>query len=758
MNRVNNTNQTGSSPAKSSFYNYLPVWLTVFVILIVPLSGGGFTTPQDTGFVPPSTWQMWLQMPAIAAVCLPVSIAMLVFAIQEWRAPREVGAAPFIGTSAALLLLWAIVSAFRSPALYLSLNALCGLTVALAAAAIVSRSCYNRGLLVTIACAFVLAGGIEGIIGVREYLVMFHDGVNYYRIFGTFVNPDFLAGYLLLTVPITMAMFVNSKERIVKLLVGVALVFQISAVMLSGSRAGIGVLIVETVVWVAICWAVGTLKSFKRQIAGVCALAIAAAIPSALPLRARAVKPVQPVKQRVAHSLPSKPTGPVTASRSLLFREYTWKGTVRLAEHNPIVGAGIGTFSQTYPKYAITAYTAHAHNSLLQWAAETGLPGALFLSLLMAAVAAFCANVLRLWRSSLLSPDPEPSSEFHALCIEPSILLAALSAALVGSTMKTFIDSDWYITATLITLASVAGLAVGLAREMQPLATMEPRRLPRWLPTGITILALVLLVRGYQVGSAQWNRAKGASLYTQRDPDAAQYYLAAAHDDPLNPNYWLEAAEMDQATGNVIAQRQHLLRAVATASTGKTWYRLGQFYVQQNEPRLAENAFREALARDPHNLQTLHQIADVYLSEGNVAQASNTFIKMTKLEHEPYGTVRAIADQVVEVEYAYAHAGLADILSSQGHYNEAAAEYGHAAATLELYWKWRNQPSELVLMTPQRRDSAYDLLQHVLTGWQTALKRIGAPASQISDLAALAKQITAQHNQDAQKALGSTGQ
>ncbi len=758
MKRVNSTNKNGGTSAGTNFYYRLPLWITVLVILIAPLSGGGFTTPQDTGFSPPTNWLMWMQMPAVAAVCVPIAIAMLALAIQEWRTPREVGAAPFIASSAALVLLWAVVSAFHSPALYLSLNALCGLTTALAVAAIVGRSGHDRQMLVTVVSGLILAGSIEGIIGVREYLVMFHNGVNYYRIFGSFVNPDFLAGYLVLVVPVTMAMFVNTKERIARLLMGLGLVFQISAVMLSGSRAGIGVLFFEVVVWIGICGVVGTLKSYKRQMVTVCLLALAAAIPSAMPLRARAVQPSQPVKQRVARSLPSKPSGPVTSSRSLLFREYTWKGTLRLAEHNPVLGAGIGTFSQSYPKYAITAYTAHAHNSLLQWAAETGLPGALFLSLLMAAVAAFCANVLRLWRSSLLSPDPEPAQDFHALCIDPSILLAGLTAALVGSTLKTFIDSDWYITATLITLACVAGLAVGLAREMQPLATLEPRQLPRWIPAGIAIVALLLLMRGYQIGTAQWSRAQGALLYAQRDPESARFYRAAAHNDPLNPNYWLETAEMDEATGNVIAQRQDLLRAVAAASTGKTWYRLGQFYATQNELQLAERAFGEALSRDPHNLQTLHQIADVYLKEGNVDQAAATFTKMTRLEHEPYGTVREIADQVVEVEYAYAHAGLGDIYTNQQHWNRAAAEYAHAAATLELYWKWRNQPSELVLMTQQRRESAYNLLQHVLAAWQTALRHIGAPAPQITDLAALAKQIASQYADDQQKSLGLAGQ
>ncbi len=758
MNRVNSTKPSPNSASKTPMLHRLPLWITALILALIPIADGGFTTPQDTGFTAPDTWQMWLQMPAIAGVCVPIAIAMLLLAWREWRTPRELGAAPYIASSAALVLLWALISIVHSPALYLSLNALCGLTSAMAAAAIIARACGDRDQLVTVASAIVLAGAIEGILGVREYLVMFHNGVNYYRIFGTFINPDFLAGYLILVVPISMALIVGVKERIAKLLCGLALVFQISAIMLSGSRAGIGVLVVEIILWTALCTLVGTVKPFKKQFAIVWVLALAAAIPSAMPLRARAVKQA-PVKiQHVARSLPSQPTGPVTASKSLLFREYTWKGTLKLAEHNPVLGAGLGTFNQTYPRYAITAYTAHAHNSLLQWAAETGLPGAVFLSLLMAAVAAFCANVLRLWRSALLSPDPEERADFHPLCVEPSLLLTALVAALVGSTLKTFIDSDWYITATLFTLASIAGLAVGIAREMAPLATLEPTKLPRWMPAAAAVSALFLLIRGYQVGSAQWSRTQGAALYAQQDPNAAQLYLAAAHADPLNPNNWLEAAEMDQVTNNLIAERRHLLRAVAAAPIGKTFYRLGQFYEAQNETKQADKAFTKALGCDPHNLQTLHQLANVLLQEGNTNAAADMFTRMCRLEHEPYGTVRAIADQVVEVEYAYAHAGLGDIYSTQGHWNKATIEYGHAAATLELFWKWRNQPSEMVLMTPNRRDSAYKLYLHVLTAWQVALTHTGAPAAEVASLASTETQVTTQHAQDAQKTAGANGQ
>ena len=103
---------------------------------------------------------------------------------------------------------------------------------------------------------------------------------------------------------------------------------------------------------------------------------------------------------------------------------------------NPILGTGLGSYEFTYPRYMITAFTAHAHNSLLQWTAETGLPGALLLMAVFAAATAFAFNVLRI-RRALTSEDPArrdkvdrgDNSLSETLSAEPSLLIAGLLSA-----------------------------------------------------------------------------------------------------------------------------------------------------------------------------------------------------------------------------------------------------------------------------------------------------------------------------------------
>ena len=61
------------------------------------------------------------------------------------------------------------------------------------------------------------------------------------------------------------------------------------------------------------------------------------------------------------------------------FRAWTWKGAVRMAAANPVLGTGIGTWEDSYPRYALTGFTRAAHESYLQLADECGVPALLAL-------------------------------------------------------------------------------------------------------------------------------------------------------------------------------------------------------------------------------------------------------------------------------------------------------------------------------------------------------------------------------------------
>ena len=322
-----------------------------------------------------------------------------------------------------------------------------------------------------------------------------------------------------------------------------------------------------------------------------------------------------------ASSTPAASVG--GAEYSGKFRQYTWLGTLRMAQANLIDGTGIGSYETAYPRYATTAFTIHAHNSLLQWTAETGFPGVIFLLVILAASTAFGTYILFLQARAAANQTPKPPTATRTDALtktsdtevsskplllfspsptplpwnfaEPRLLLAGLLAAVLSTTLHSLFDSDWYIVATALTLGATLGLLSAQARDLAPLATQTPRPLSRAMLAGCALVAMLLLWRGGMTLVSRWREAQAQQSLTLFQEQAArgesgaagslqeavEGYRAAASLDPLNPELMLTLGSLYQSSGQPEQARQALERAVAIAPTGKSLYLLGQFHRRQ---------------------------------------------------------------------------------------------------------------------------------------------------------------------------------
>jgi putative inorganic carbon (HCO3(-)) transporter len=745
--------------------------LLAVALILAPLAAGTFATPPaEMAMNAPQGPLAWLQTLGFAPLAALIAAALLVTVWREWKRPVAIGAVPFLAGASLLLLCWAGVSLLRTPALYLGLNALLLLLSSLTGAALAARLCRDWRGFAVLFTAIVVAGTLVGVIGVMEYLTAWnpsgklHDPLH--RTTATFLNPDFLAGYLLLTVPLSLAAFATVRENLQRLGLGLGLMVQSGCLLLTASRTGLAALLVGAATWAALCIWCGAARGRKRRIGLALALVAVGAILASAPTRSRLTGPGEGAPAAAppastggnpqgANALPPIPAE-ASRSQSLLFRRYTWEGTLRMARANPILGTGLGSFEVAYPRYAVTAYTAHAHNSLLQWTAETGMPGALLLMTVFAAAAAFVVNVLRLRRQAILAVPDEGENTPIALAVnldvgvfdEPGALLAGLLAALVASAIKTFLDSDWYIAATALTLCMLIALMVGLARDIAPLATQTPRPLSKSMLAASALVALLILWRATQTGVARLDTAQAAAaLNGHQAQEALDSLRSAVESDPFDPETHLELALIYQAMDRPADQRKELLAAVRVAPTGKDYYRLAQYESSAptpqedgsaRDPAAALDAYRQALKLEPHNLQTLHRLADMLAKMGRTDEAADTYRIMTGLETTPYGTVRAIGDEMIETEFAYAHVGLAKIAAARGQWAEATREYAGAGNILRLYWMRRHWLAYVAMSEPKRAALA-QLYHEVLTEWLEALQKENAPQAEIEPVKNLQK-------------------
>jgi O-antigen ligase len=351
-------------------------------------------------------------------------------------------------TPAAKLLLAALIVAglalFTSVAPYESVRMLLLFTAALA---LLMLSLDLPIVAAALGWAVAAGGAIAGLWGLREYFMTWAImGDTSWRPFAGFLNPNALAGYLLVAVPALVAAFASFRRqaegkqpghpaRVLWLVAAILAGLGTVTLLLTASKGAL--------LGAVVAAAVSVLVRGRRRLLMGGALIVVVAGVLLLP----------PVRHRVAAAFSSQ------QGSSVGFRARTWAGTFDLARARPLLGWGPGSFRHAYPRFARVGFTAEAHESWLQWAAECGVPAAV---LLLAALAALGWGLSR-------RPGPWATAALFAL---------------TGTLIHNLFDYTWYLPPVLLGLFALMG--AGLAEEVAP-AEGRPRRV------GLLIAALLAL-------------------------------------------------------------------------------------------------------------------------------------------------------------------------------------------------------------------------------------------------------------------------
>jgi O-antigen ligase len=282
----------------------------------------------------------------------------------------------------------------------------------------------------------VLASGYDRIWNVEK--TVFLDSAT-----GTWINRNHFADYLAMALPCGAALWVvgiprrtsrgaswllrtfssEGSRNLVRLL---ALLIGLAGLLVSLSRAGIALGVAGVV---ATLWLGTRSRPPTLRLVIVClALAIA----------------VVPLAQLGTDALQHRFESSAEDFTSPGSRGTVWRDTFDLARAFPVLGSGFGTFSAIYPKFRspeVRDFYSHAHNDLLQFAAEGGVIGALLLLALLGSLGRRLFAALR--------------GEYGALAIGTAV---GLSAALLHS----LIDFNFHLPANAAVAAVLAGSLWGL--------------------------------------------------------------------------------------------------------------------------------------------------------------------------------------------------------------------------------------------------------------------------------------------------------
>jgi len=182
-----------------------------------------------------------------------------------------------------------------------------------------------------------------------------------YRLSATFGNPDHLAGYMEMALPVVLGLFLLGFEWGKKSFLIYLSFLLLTALILSLSR-GSWFASITGLTLMAACLLFDRYFKRKGLVLSIIGVTLAAVL---------IVLSTTPVVERILTLTERDP------ETNLSSRLIAWSGAVSMIENHPVLGTGPGTFAFAYTKFQPPGLSKHytmAHNDYLHFVSETGLP------------------------------------------------------------------------------------------------------------------------------------------------------------------------------------------------------------------------------------------------------------------------------------------------------------------------------------------------------------------------------------------------
>jgi putative inorganic carbon (HCO3(-)) transporter len=357
-----------------------------------------------------------------------------------------------------------------------------------------------------------------------------------HRVFSTIGNPNMLAGYLVMAALVAAATFAAVRRWWLRALLGLLLIILLPCLFWTKTRASWLGFLAGLFLLVLLLWRSGYFAFLRRNKP----LALIGGGLAVLLLLNAAVYLYKPIASRFA-----------TAGMAARVRMTMWKGAWGMFLDRPVLGHGPGSFQVVFPRYRPTSFreperrisynTLHAHNELLETAAELGLVG-------LGCFAWFLIVLFReVWRVA-------SGGLQHAL------VLSGIGAGAAGLLVQNLagVAYRWIVCPTVFwVLIGIAGAVLAGRREEGAEAATEatPRlRWPQRLAANLLALgaAAMLFLTVSQRTYRSQQLLRSGSAFTDRGvwSEAIDRFRESVRLDPLEYRSYYKLAYCYCETGN----------------------------------------------------------------------------------------------------------------------------------------------------------------------------------------------------------------
>ncbi len=460
----------------------------------------------------------------------------------------------------------------------------------------------------------ILAGsGLTAIEGILEYASIRAVDPSW-RIFATWVNPNALAGMLLVGVLVGLSLSVAEEERVARLGAAALTLLAGFGLVLTQSKGGLVAFLVGVVVFgvAALVFKVG-----KRAAGAAIPLALILVLAVGLQFNAK-----PGAAQPAAVSRMSNAGG--TAEQSSGYRQLLWKGAVKMIAENPF-GYGLGTYRYESARSGLTPQTQFTHQGFLQIGVEAGILGLLCW---LGFAGAWFYTVLRGARR--LAP-------------ERAILLAGVLAAVLGCGAHNMFDSDWQHFGIGFAFFILLGIGLQLAGDGSS-PEMVPKRARTFGLIGGCALILVALVHSALIENL---KASALSAAISNDRPGAEGAIAQAITMSPRDGDAFRVRSLVQPEGT----QESLRLAAEYAPHTRNLRSYARFLYSTGDLAGAQRVLTEALVRDPNNLPALLLMTRYAAQNEDISGVEKWVSRLIAVESTSYFTVRALPEMVPTETY-----------------------------------------------------------------------------------------------------------
>lgn len=646
-----------------------------------------------------------------AIVQIPIFLALAAWLLKDKHALTKLRNTNLVYIISSFLLLL-IISAFFTNSIYLSIKQVVYWIVCVSAYFIAAQLSDEKRFFRSVVLSISFAAFIVSLYGIRYYALVSGGGAAFWsslsgsgdhmRLFGTFVNPGFFAGFLVLSIPISFAIFLSSRRLLSIILSSMSLACQIIAILLTGTKFGVLAALAACFLLIVFGFAA---RVFRRTELFRILIILILLIPLAFTF-------AKPVTSRVEKS---KIGGTDTHSAS--FRVYAWKTSVDILKANPIIGTGPGTYEIVYPRYAIAGITKHAHQGFLQIADESGVIALLLFLISLGGIAVI--GFKKIWIIRKAHPAAKEFKEFSSITFEDflpdcklTIVYISFICAAAGSIIRNMVDSDWFVAGIAITFFVILGMVAGTNNK--PIKELKNTILISKLKAAF---CFILIVVSISLGGGDYYLSKAADSSYKTD-----LLQRAVNISPWNPKVLIALGRVYGGDSWYFNQAE-----IFSRSDNSVYQSRAYAYLQDGNYDESAKYFLIALKYHPKSTSTMLVLSNIYKEQGNTVKEEVYLNKILELENTPYEQVKGVPE-IVDTSYAYAHFYFGEKYLNEKEYAKAIAEFEASAKRLE---KWRSYESFLEVerasgrLSADKEKSILQLLQDSYNGLASAYQAIG---------------------------------